>query len=294
VTAPVAALEGVTKSFGARDAVAGISFAAEQGTVLALLGPNGAGKTTALSLLVGLRRPDTGRAILFGADPRRTEIRRRLGATPQESAFPPTLRIDEIVALVRAHYPLPAPTDELLERFGLTGLANRQTGGLSGGERRRLSLALSFAGSPELVVLDEATTGLDIESRTAAWDAIRSYAAGGGTVVLTTHYLEEAERLATEIVVIDQGTVVKQGTVDEIRSSSGSGRVRFKAEPLPDDLGGRVVLDGDTITVYTAEPSETVRRLVRAGARLDRLEVRSLSLEDALHEARQERQERQE
>ncbi|HXH87235.1 MAG TPA: ABC transporter ATP-binding protein [Gaiellaceae bacterium] len=286
MTNHVAALEQVTKSFGSRDALADVSFAAERGAVLALLGPNGAGKTTALSLLVGLRKPDRGRALLFGADPRRTGSRRRLGVTPQESAFPPTLRVDEIVALVRAHYPLPAPTGELLDQFGLTGLAKRQAGGLSGGERRRLSLALSFAGSPELVLLDEATTGLDVESRTAAWDAIRVYAAGGGTVVLTTHYLEEAERLATEIVVIDQGAVVKQGTVEEIRSSSGFGRVRFKAEPLPDDLGGRVVLDGDTITVYTAEPSETVRRLVRAGARLDRLEVRSLSLEDALRQER--------
>ena len=282
----VAALEHVTKCFGSRTALADVSFSAPRGEIVALLGPNGAGKTTALSLLVGLRRPDTGTALLFGADPRRTESRTRLGMTPQESAFPLTLRVREIVDLVRAHFPRPVPAEDLLERFALTALAERQAGGLSVGERRRIAVALAFAGTPELVVLDEATTGLDAESRRAVWEAIRAYAETGGTVLLTTHHLEEAETLASRIVVVDQGRVASEGTVAEIRATSGLGRVRFRAEPIPDDLDGRVVRDGETISVYTSDPPAAVRRLVHAGARLERLEVTPLSLEDALRARR--------
>jgi ABC-2 type transport system ATP-binding protein len=223
----IAALEHVTKSFGTRTALSDVSFAAPRGAIVALLGPNGAGKTTALSLLVGLRRPDTGTAHLFGADPRRTESRRRLGVTPQESAFPLTLRVREIVDLVRAHYPRPLRTDELLERFGLAKLAERQTGGLSVGERRRLAVALAFAGAPELVVLDEATTGLDVDSRRAAWEAIRDYAENGGTVLLTTHYLEEAEALCEEIALIGRGRIMARDTAAGLKE-------RFDAATLED------------------------------------------------------------
>jgi ABC-2 type transport system ATP-binding protein len=282
VNAPVAALEHVSKSFGRTAALADVCLTVERGAVLALLGRNGAGKTTALSLLVGLRRPGRGRALLFGQDPRTTAARRGLGVTPQEAAFPGSLRIREIVDLVRAHYPRPAPAGVLLERFGLVGLARRQAGGLSGGERRRLAVALAFAGAPALVVLDEPTTGLDLESRRATWEAIRGYADRGGTVVLTTHQLDEAESLASEIVVVDRGRVVTRGTVEQIRAAAGLGRVRFVAEPLHAGLEGRIVAEGDTITVYTARPTVTVRRLVEAGARLEGLEVTPLSLEDAL------------
>jgi ABC-2 type transport system ATP-binding protein len=283
----VASLEHVTKCFGTRAALADVSFAAPQGEIVALLGPNGAGKTTALSLLVGLRRPDVGNALLFGGDPRDPGPRTRLGVTPQESAFPLTLRVREIVDLVRAHYPQPLPSADLLERFDLAALAERQAGGLSVGERRRLAVGLAFAGAPELIVLDEATAGLDVESRRATWAAIRSYAQEGGTVLLTTHSLEEAEALASRIVVVDAGRVVSAGTVDEIRSTAaGVGCVRFRAEPIPDDLDGRVVRNGDTICVYTGDPLATVRRLVHAGARLERLEVTPLSLEDALRARR--------
>jgi ABC-2 type transport system ATP-binding protein len=278
----VAALAHASKSFGDRHAVVDLSFEAEPGMVVALLGPNGAGKTTALSLLVGLRRPDRGRAFLFGSDPRRAATRRSLGVTPQEAAFPGTLRVREIVELVRAHYPRPAPTAALLGRFGLAELAARQAGGLSGGERRRLSVALAFVGSPALVILDEPTTGLDIESRRETWNAIRSYSAGGGTVVLTTHHLEEAEALATHAVVIDHGRVSRHGPVAELKGSSGLGRVRFRSERIPLDLEGRVVAEDGWITVYTSRPTAVIRTLIGAGARLEHLEVTPLSLEEAL------------
>ena len=211
-----AALHAVSKRFGAHAALISVDLAIEAGKVVALLGPNGAGKTTALSILLGLRRPDAGRAELFGDDPRHPAARAAIGVTPQECGFPPTLRTGEIVDLVRAHFPAPAPRAELLERFGLAALVRRQTGGLSGGERRRLAVALAFAGSPRAVFLDEPTAGLDVEARRAVWRELKLYTVDGGTVLLTTHHLEEAEALASRVAVLSQGRVVAEGTPAEV------------------------------------------------------------------------------
>ena len=215
-----AALRTVTKRFGDTAALESVDIEVPAGEVLALLGPNGAGKTTALSLLLGLRRPDAGSVELFGRDPRMAAARVAVGATPQESGFPPTLRVRELVDLVRAHFPAPAPAGELLERFGLDGIARRQAGGLSGGERRRLSVALAFAGRPRALFLDEPTAGLDVESRRAVWQELRLYAAAGGTVLLTTHHLEEAEELASRVVVLAHGKVVAEGSPAELSADA--------------------------------------------------------------------------
>ncbi|MCP9485979.1 MAG: ABC transporter ATP-binding protein [Gaiellaceae bacterium MAG52_C11] len=267
---------------GARVILDDVSYEAPTGAIVALVGPNGAGKSTSLSLLLGLRRPDRGTASLFGADPRRATVRRRLGVTPQQMSFPSTLRVREVVELVRAHYVRPLPTDEICARFHLSALAGRQTGGLSGGEKRRLAVALAFVGSPDLVVLDEPTTGLDVESRQATWEAIRSYASEGGTILLTTHYLEEAEALASLVVVIDEGRVLADGTLAAIRTQAGLGRVRFRAEPISDRLAASAVREGEMITIRTADPTGVVRSLLEAGARLEALEVSPLPLEEAL------------
>ncbi len=286
MTAVAARLDGVRKSLGSRVVLHDVSYEAPVGSIVALLGQNGAGKSTSLSLLLGLRRPDAGRATLFGEDPRRARARRRIGVTPQETAFPTTLRVREIVDLVGAHYERPLPTATTCARFGLTDLAGRQTGGLSGGEKRRLAVALAFVGKPAMVVLDEPTTGLDVESRQATWEAIGSYAGEGGTVLLTTHHLEEAEALASLIVVIDCGRVLARGTLEEIRAQAGLGRARFRAEPLPDELAGTAVREGSMLAIRTTKPTDVVRRLLDAGARLDGLEVTPLPLEEALRELR--------
>jgi ABC-2 type transport system ATP-binding protein len=204
-------LRGVEKRFGAVSALRGIALAIAPGEVVALLGPNGAGKTTLVSIVLGVRRPDVGTAELFGRDPRRWRSRVAVGTTPQEMSFPPTLRVSEVLEFGGAHFQAHTPVVELLRRFGLAEVADRQTGGLSGGERRRLAVALAFVGEPRLLVLDEPTAGLDVESRRDVWDTIRSYAAGGGTALLTTHSLEEAAALAGRVVVLAGGVVVADG-----------------------------------------------------------------------------------
>ena len=185
-----------TRRYGPVTALDGVCLDVPAGQLLGLLGPNGAGKTTLLQLLAGLRRPTSGTVELFGGDPRDAARRRRLGSTPQETGLPPTLRVHEVVDFVAGHFADPVPTAQLLDQFGLAGLERRQSGGLSGGQKRRLAVAVAFVGRPDLVLLDEPTTGLDVEARHSLWSAVRRYHEGGGTVVLTSHYLEEVEALA--------------------------------------------------------------------------------------------------
>jgi ABC-2 type transport system ATP-binding protein len=201
----------VEKRFRDRVALHPLDLTVERGELVALLGPNGAGKTTLVSLVVGLRRPSGGIVRLFGRDPRDWRARVRLGTTPQQMDFPPTIRGHEIIELARAHSVTSPPLAALAGRFGLDDLLRQQNGALSGGQRRRLALALAFANDPELVVLDEPTTGLDVESRRRAWDAIAAFAHTGGTVLLTTHSIEEAEALAHRVVILTRGEVVADG-----------------------------------------------------------------------------------
>jgi ABC-2 type transport system ATP-binding protein len=281
-----AELDGVTKRFGPVTALADVRFAIEEGEVLALLGPNGAGKSTALAVLLGLRVPDGGIARLFGLDPRRAEARRDVGVAPQETAFPPTLRVAEVVELVRRHYAAPLAVPVLSERFGLDGLLRRQLGGLSGGERRLVAVALAFAGRPRLVVLDEPTAALDADARQRVWNATRTHACAGGTVVLTTHHVDEAEALAQRVVLLEAGTVVADESIDELKRAAGLTRVSFRASPRLERSG--VVRDGDLVRADVEDAGAFVASLVRRGAELAALEVRPLTLEEAIaaHKAR--------
>lgn len=271
-----------TRSYGGVTALDGVSLDVPSGQLLGLLGPNGAGKTTLLQLLTGLRRPTSGTVQLFGGDPWDPRRRAQLGMTPQETGLPPTLRVREVVDVVAGHFADPVPTAELLDRFGLTDVARRQTGGLSGGQKRRLAVALAFVGRPRLVLLDEPTTGLDVDARHALWDAVRTYHAAGGTVLLTSHYLEEVEALAERVVVMDRGRVVADGSLAQIRSAVPSRRVRFRAPEVPDLPGvdGRRS-DDEHHELWTSDADTLVRRLVTSGAEFTGLEVSSASLEEA-------------
>jgi ABC-2 type transport system ATP-binding protein len=276
----VAALDGVTKRFGSVAAIDDVTLEVSRGDVLALLGPNGAGKSTAIAVLLGLRVPDIGRAQLFGLDPRRPAARRFVGVTPQETAFPPTLRVSEIVELVRSHYPQPLASGVLYERFELSALTRRQLGGLSGGERRRVAVALAFAGNPKLVVLDEPTTGLDQSARLAVWDAIRAHADRGGTILLTTHYLEEADALAQRVVLLESGKIAADGNVAQIKKEAGLTRISFRA---PHGVGiDGAERDGEFLRIDAHAGGPVVERLVQSGVPLVELEVRRLTLEEAL------------
>jgi len=279
---PVAELDNVSKRFGRIRALDGVTLTLHAGEVLFLLGPNGAGKTTAINILIGLRQPDRGRARLFGLDPRLPRARRELGVMLQEVAFPPTLRVGEIVDLVRGHYPHPLPRREVLGLVGLSEVEMRQAGGLSSGQRRRLAVALAFAGAPRAVVLDEPTVGLDVESRRQVWEMIRRYAAEGGAVFLTSHFLHEAEALATRVAVIDRGHIIAHSTVEGIKARVGLKRVRLRADALP-VLPGVARLDrsGDTYTIYTADADQVVRMLVTEGVAFRDLEVHPTDLEEA-------------
>ncbi|MBV8395330.1 MAG: ABC transporter ATP-binding protein [Actinobacteria bacterium] len=266
----VVEFEHVEKRFGSTVALHDVGFAIGRGELVALLGPNGTGKSTALALLLGLRRPDAGRARLFGQDPRQTRARKRLGVALQEPVFPGTLRVRELVGLVQAHASEPLRRAELLARFGLDALAQRQVGGLSGGERRRLAVALALACNPSLVVLDEPTAGLDTDARRVVWEAVQDHADRGGTTLFTTHHLDEAEQLATRVLLLDDGRVVGDGSVVEIKAAAGLASVSYRGP------------DGRRVCRRVADPGAEVARLVRTGAALHDLEVRPLTLEEAL------------
>jgi ABC-2 type transport system ATP-binding protein len=276
-----ALLENATKRFGDVTAVDAVSLAVGAGEVVALLGPNGAGKTTSIALLLGLRRPDTGTARIFGLDPRRAATRRAVGVTPQDMAFPHTLRVLEIVEFVRMHYPEPEPAGELLERFGLSHLARRQIGGLSGGERRRLAVALAFAGAAPLLVLDEPTSALDVDARHRVWNEIRAHGREGGSVLLTTHHLDEAEALASRIVLIERGRIMADGTVAAIKAAAGLTSVRFRI-PSTTFVWSGAERQGDHARLLTRDAGALVVELVRASVPLADLEVRPVTLEEAL------------
>ncbi|GHJ18033.1 ABC transporter ATP-binding protein [Micromonospora sp. AKA38] len=278
----LARAEQVSRRYGEVLALDRVDLTVRAGELVGLLGPNGAGKSTLINLLVGLRRPTTGRVELLGGDPRDPASRRQLGVTPQETGLPGTLRVGEVVDFVSAHFPDPVPRGELLDRFGLTDQVRRQTGGLSGGQRRRLAVALAFVGRPRLVVLDEPTTGLDVEARHALWDAIRGFHADGGTVLLSSHYLEEVEALAQRVVVIGNGRVLADDSVAAIRGIVGVRRVSLVADDLP-ALPGVVAterVDG-RVHLLTTDADQLVRDLVTAGVAFRDLEVRPTSLEEA-------------
>ena len=279
---PLARAVDVTRRYGEVLALDRVTVEIRAGELVGLLGPNGAGKSTLINLLVGLRRPTAGHVELLGGDPRDPARRKSIGVTPQETGLPPTLRVGECVDFVAAHYPDPVDRDELLHRFGLDGLARRQTGGLSGGQKRRLAVALAFVGRPRLVFLDEPTTGLDAAARRALWDAIRAFHAEGGTVLLTSHYLDEIEELAQRVVVLADGRVIADDTVDAIRGLVAVRRVSLVAPELPPLSGVLATEHADgQIHLMTTDSDRVVRELVGCGVDFRDLEIRPTSLEEA-------------
>ncbi|MDQ7879976.1 ABC transporter ATP-binding protein [Microbacterium sp. QXD-8] len=281
----LARFDHVTRRYDDVVAVDDVTLDLEPGVLVGLLGPNGAGKTTLLSLLQGLRTPTSGTVTLFGGDPRDAHRRRLLGSTPQETALPETLRVREVIDYVGGHFGDRVPTAELAAEFGLDELLRRQCGSLSGGQKRRLAVGLAFVGRPRLVLLDEPTTGLDVDGRRALWEAIRRQHRVGATVVVTSHYLEEIEALAERVVVIGDGAVIADDTVARILARVGVSQVRLRT-PEPDRLAALPGIAhrerADDREVLTVSDADTfVRALVGSGIDFHELAVRGASLEEA-------------
>jgi ABC-2 type transport system ATP-binding protein len=283
---PVAELRGVTKRYGAVAALDRVDLALAPGEVTALLGPNGAGKTTTVRLMLGLVKPSAGTALLFGGDPLAAKNRRRTGVMLQVSKVPETLKVVEHIHLFSSYYPNPMSIDEVVEIAGLTGIENRKFGELSGGQRQRVLFALAICGNPSLLFLDEPTVGLDVESRRSFWAQIRGLAGRGCSILLTTHYLEEADALADRVVVIANGSIIADGTSAEIKARAAGKQVRCRTRLSGAELASlpgvkSVRRDGDVTFMLTGEPERAVRELHARDAALSDLEITGAKLEEA-------------
>ena len=284
--APAAELIDATKKYGDVEALKGVSLTIELGEVVAMLGPNGAGKTTSISLLLGLRKPTSGKALLFGLDPNDLSARSRVGVMLQESGIPAMLKVSEIVDLFRSYYPKPLARDRAIAMAGLEEKANALVKELSGGQRQRLYFALAVCGDPEVLFLDEPTVGMDVEGRRSFIERIAEFARMGRTVVLTTHYLEEADQLAERVVVIDRGLIIADASPEQIKSRVAGKRIRFLASSVSEkDLEGLPVtsatITDHTVQLLTNDPVAVLRQLFQREIAITDLEVSGADLEDA-------------
>jgi ABC-2 type transport system ATP-binding protein len=281
-----AQLINATKKYGSVEALKGVSLQIELGEVVAMLGPNGAGKTTSIGLLLGLRKPTSGQALLFGLKPDDLNARNRVGVMLQESGIPTMLKVNELVDLFRSYYPKPMGRDRAIAMAGMEDKAGALVKELSGGQKQRLYFALAVCGDPEVLFLDEPTVGMDVEGRRSFIERIAEFAQMGRTVVLTTHYLEEADQLAKRVVVIDSGLVIADASPQEIKSRVAGKRVRFTAVALTDkDLEGLPVTTSTVadrrVQLLTNQPEAVLRELFRRGIEISDLEVSGADLEDA-------------
>lgn len=286
---PLAQLTGAHKHFGKVAALDGLDLAVNRGEMLALLGPNGAGKTTAISVLLGLQRADSGVALLFGEDPQSIDARRRIGVMMQEINFSAVMRPRELIAQAASYYPCPYDVDMVIKRMGIEKIADRPYGKLSGGQKRQAQFAMAIAGRPELLFLDEPTVGLDVQAREALWQVLRGLIHEGCSIILTTHYIEEAEALANRVAVVNHGRLVAGGSVDEIRAyvsrknilcRTSLSREVIAAWPEVQDI--REESGAKNITTRDAEA--VLRRLLAEDATVSDIEVRRAGLAEAFAE----------
>ena len=289
----LAELSGVSKRYGSIAALDGLDLQVRRGELFAVLGPNGAGKTTAISLMLGLQQPDSGSVRLFGESPRMVETRRQCGVMMQEVTLAPELRVREHIDLMASYYPDPLTPDAAMEMTGTASLRDRPYGKLSGGQKRQAQFAMAVCGRPKLLFLDEPTVGLDIQARETMWSTLRGVLDDGSSIVLTTHYLEEAEALADRVAVLAKGRMIASGTVSEMRALVVRKRIScFTTLSVEDVLTWPEVQsasrDRQRLHITASNAETVVRRLLASDDELEELEVHRAGLAEAFTELTQE------
>ena len=265
---PVLEIKNLKKSYKDKVVLNGLNFSLYPQEIVAFLGPNGAGKSTTLKMIMGLREPDEGQVRLLGSFPKKQSIKNKIGYTSQDLSFPAFLQVQEVLRFVQAHYSDPVLLSEILQRFELTSLQKEAAGSLSGGEKRRLGLACALIGKPSVLILDEPTTGLDIESRHTLWKEIRKFKDGGGTVLLSTHDLNEVSTIATRILLIDRGQIIVDGTVEKIKKVIEFQKISYK-------------LLGEEKTELVQNSDDFIRKLVLETPHFSDLHIHPVTLEEA-------------
>jgi ABC-2 type transport system ATP-binding protein len=288
-----AELSSAKKRFGKTVALDGLDLQVRPGELLSLLGPNGAGKSTAISLLLGLLKPDVGTARLFGLSPFRVEPRRKVGVMMQEVTLAPELRVREHIALVASYYPQPFTPAGAMELTNTSSLGPRPYGKLSAGQKRQVQFTMAVCGRPKLLFLDEPSVGLDVRARETMWATLRQLVRNGSSIVLTTHYLEEAESLSNRVAVLNKGRLIASGTVNEILALVVRKHITCSTALAADQIAAwpeveSVTRDQQRLQISTSNSEAVVRRLLAADSNLQELEVRRAGLAEAFTELTQE------
>ncbi len=284
---PVVSFENVRKNYGKVRAVDGLTMELRPGETVAFLGPNGAGKSTSLDMLLDLRKPTSGRIRMLGTDPYHAIKDGRVGAMLQSGGLMPEVTVRELVTLVTGFHPRPEPVEQTLKRAGIAQFADQRVDKLSGGQTQRVRFALAIVGDCDLIVLDEPTTAMDVETRRAFWDNMKVEVAEGKTLLFATHYLEEADQAADRIIVINKGRLLADGTPAEIKARAGAKRISFHLDQIDEPflLGlpalVNVEIRHDLVQIQTSDSDRTLYAVLDAGYRPRDLEVSSLGLEQA-------------
>ena len=284
---PVVSFVNVSKHYGSLKAVDGLSLDLRVGETVALLGPNGAGKSTSLDMLLALRKPTSGKITMFGSDPYHAVKTGRVGAMLQSGGLMPEVTVRELVTLVTTLQPNPEPIQTTLKRAGIEKFADQRVDRLSGGQTQRVRFALAICGKSELIVLDEPTTAMDVETRRLFWDSMKAEVAEGRTLLFATHYLEEADQAADRILVINRGRLLADGTPAEIKAKAGARRITFHLDRVDEQyllgLPGLVNLEvrRDFVQIQTSDSDATLYAVLDAGLRPRDIEVTGLGLEQA-------------
>jgi ABC-2 type transport system ATP-binding protein len=285
--APVVSFHNVRKTFGHVKAVDGLSLDLRTGETVAILGPNGAGKSTSLDMLLALRKPTSGTIRMFGSDPYHAIKSGRVGAMLQSGGLMPEVTVRELVTLVTGFHPRPLPVEETLRRAGITQFAGQRVDRLSGGQTQRVRFALAIVGEVDLIVLDEPTTAMDVETRQAFWANMKAEVAEGRTLLFATHYLEEADQAADRIIVLNKGRLLADGTPSQIKARAGAKRISFRLDQLDEPfllgLPNLVNLEirHDLVQIQSSDSDRTLYAVLDAGYRPREIEVSSLGLEQA-------------